>query len=151
MKLSLSASLGLSTVAFILASGCVHGPAQQHSSPQNAGFYSQKLAAIDEAVVSAISSNKLPGGVLWIEHNNRSYHRAYGKRSVDPIEPIREHHAGVIRHRRELDAQAAEIVAQRAAVARRADRVDAMNERRRLRHRLRAGVRVVTEHAAVRA
>ncbi|HEY6225669.1 MAG TPA: serine hydrolase, partial [Verrucomicrobiae bacterium] len=90
MKLSLSAPLRLCAFALIFAIGCVHGPKQQRSSSQTAGFYSQKLAAIDEAIASAISSNKLPGGVLWIEHDNRSYHRAYGKRSVDPVEAMTE-------------------------------------------------------------
>src|ERR1051325_1484783 len=90
MKLSLSAPLRLCAFALIFAIGCVHGPKQQRSSSQTAGFYSQKLAAIDEAIASAISSNKLPGGVLWIEHDDRSFHRAYGKRSVDPVEAMTE-------------------------------------------------------------
>ncbi|HUS33875.1 MAG TPA: serine hydrolase domain-containing protein, partial [Verrucomicrobiae bacterium] len=48
----------------------------------------EKLTEIDAAIASAISSNKLPGGVLWIEHNGAQYHRAYGQRSVEPAEPM---------------------------------------------------------------
>lgn len=66
----------------------------QHS---DSGFHSQKLAEIDTTITTAISSNKLPGGVLWIEHfstipgrPNAIYHRAYGNRSVDPVEPMTE-------------------------------------------------------------
>jgi uncharacterized protein YbbC (DUF1343 family)/CubicO group peptidase (beta-lactamase class C family) len=53
-------------------------------------FYPQKLREMDTAILTAISSNKLPGGVLWIEHNGASYHRAYGERSVDPVERMTE-------------------------------------------------------------
>jgi uncharacterized protein YbbC (DUF1343 family) len=60
------------------------------SSVAQTGFYPQKLAEIDATILSAISSNKLPGGVLWIEHKGAAYHRAYGNRSVDPVEPMTE-------------------------------------------------------------
>jgi len=45
---------------------------------------------MDKAIATAINSNKLPGGVLWLEHKGRSYHRAYGNRSVDPVETMTE-------------------------------------------------------------
>ena len=55
-----------------------------------APFHPQKLAQIDAAIASAISSSKLPGGVLWLEHNGAQYHKAYGQRSVDPVETMTE-------------------------------------------------------------
>jgi uncharacterized protein YbbC (DUF1343 family)/CubicO group peptidase (beta-lactamase class C family) len=41
-------------------------------------------AAIDSAIESAIAAGNLPGGVLWVEHGNDVYHRAYGERAIVP-------------------------------------------------------------------
>jgi CubicO group peptidase (beta-lactamase class C family) len=55
------------------------------------GFHADKLAAMDAAIESAISSNKCPGGVLWLEHNGEVYHKAFGNRAVVPArEPMTE-------------------------------------------------------------
>jgi len=40
--------------------------------------------AIDHAIHSAIAQHKLPGGVLWAEHNGHAIHRAYGNRALVP-------------------------------------------------------------------
>jgi uncharacterized protein YbbC (DUF1343 family)/CubicO group peptidase (beta-lactamase class C family) len=40
--------------------------------------------AIDAAIVDAIAEKRLPGGVLWIEHDGEVSHRAYGNRAVEP-------------------------------------------------------------------
>jgi uncharacterized protein YbbC (DUF1343 family)/CubicO group peptidase (beta-lactamase class C family) len=40
--------------------------------------------AIDQAINTAIAEHKLPGGVLWMEHNGKAVHRAYGKRALVP-------------------------------------------------------------------
>ena len=54
-------------------------------------FRPEKLAAMDAAIESAIASNKCPGGVLWLEHNGTSYHKAYGNRALVPErEPMTE-------------------------------------------------------------
>src|SRR5256885_15419479 len=42
--------------------------------------------AIDQAINGAIAQHKLPGGVLWMEHNGHAVHRAYGKRALVPRE-----------------------------------------------------------------
>src|SRR5438552_9167246 len=42
--------------------------------------------AIDHAINGAIAEHKLPGGVLWMEHNGHAVHRAYGKRALVPHE-----------------------------------------------------------------
>jgi uncharacterized protein YbbC (DUF1343 family)/CubicO group peptidase (beta-lactamase class C family) len=47
-------------------------------------FNSAKLAEIDAAINGAISSNKCPGGVLWLEHDGSIYKKAFGKRSLSP-------------------------------------------------------------------
>lgn len=46
---------------------------------------------MDEAILQNISSNRLPGGVLWLERGGTTYHRAYGRRAVYPTdEPMTE-------------------------------------------------------------
>lgn len=48
-----------------------------------------KLDAIDAAVTRAIDEHKLPGGVLWLEHDGAVYEKAYGHRAVEPhVEPM---------------------------------------------------------------
>jgi uncharacterized protein YbbC (DUF1343 family)/CubicO group peptidase (beta-lactamase class C family) len=49
-----------------------------------APFYQEKLAEIDQAISGSISSNKMPGGVFWLEHRGVVYHKAYGNRAVTP-------------------------------------------------------------------
>lgn len=39
---------------------------------------------IDTAILDAINENRLPGAVLWIEHDGEVYHRAYGNRALVP-------------------------------------------------------------------
>jgi uncharacterized protein YbbC (DUF1343 family)/CubicO group peptidase (beta-lactamase class C family) len=88
MKLFLSASSRLCAFALILSLlACATPQTHVISHPS---FHEQKLAEMDATITLAISSNKLPGGVLWIEHNDAAYHRAYGQRSVDPVETMTE-------------------------------------------------------------
>jgi uncharacterized protein YbbC (DUF1343 family)/CubicO group peptidase (beta-lactamase class C family) len=91
MKSSLCASLRLCAFAFTLFFvSCATPPKATSTTATAHGFYPTKLAEIDAAITSAIASNKLPGGVLWIEHKHAIYHRAYGDRCVDPVEPMTE-------------------------------------------------------------
>ena len=54
-------------------------------------FHPEKLAEMDAAILSAISSNRCPGGVLWLEHDGEAYHKAYGSRALVPArEPMTE-------------------------------------------------------------
>src|SRR5437660_61065 len=71
--------------ALVFLFGCATEPTRLTPS-----LHPQKLAEMDAAISSAISSNKLPGGVLWVEHEGAVYHRAYGNRCVDPVEPMTE-------------------------------------------------------------
>src|SRR5215213_1039858 len=47
-------------------------------------------APIDSAINQAIAEKKLPGGVLWVEHDGKVLiHRAYGNRALEPaVEPM---------------------------------------------------------------
>jgi CubicO group peptidase (beta-lactamase class C family) len=55
------------------------------------GLRPDKLAEMDTAIQNAIAARQCPGGVLWVEHNGVSYHRAYGNRALVPaIEPMTE-------------------------------------------------------------
>jgi CubicO group peptidase (beta-lactamase class C family) len=61
-----------------LGSGC--------STPKHQAevFRAEKLAAMDAAILQAIADNKCPGGVLWVERNGASYHKAFGSRVLVP-------------------------------------------------------------------
>lgn len=51
----------------------------------------EPLAEADAAMRAMIEAGQMPGGVLWIEHEGRSYHRAYGLRALRPApEPLDE-------------------------------------------------------------
>src|SRR4051812_13856696 len=51
----------------------------------------EKLSAIDAAISRAIADQSCPGGVIWFEHGEKSYHKAYGKRALVPAaEPMTE-------------------------------------------------------------
>lgn len=55
------------------------------------GFRPEKLAEMDAAIEAAIASNKCPGGVLWLEQDGHSYHKAFGNRALVPArEPMTE-------------------------------------------------------------
>jgi CubicO group peptidase (beta-lactamase class C family) len=46
---------------------------------------------MDAAINLAIANHKCPGGVLWLEHDDVAYHKAYGNRALVPaVEPMTE-------------------------------------------------------------
>ena len=49
-----------------------------------AGFDATRLRDIDKAVEESIDAHRLPGGVIWIEHDGSVYTRAYGRRALVP-------------------------------------------------------------------
>lgn len=82
------APVALFGLLFVLAC-CLSGCAT-HRPPAEV-FRADKLAAMDAAVLSAIASNKCPGGVLWVERNGTAYHKAFGSRALVPArEPMTE-------------------------------------------------------------
>ena len=71
--------------ACLLVAGCATKPSLTKT------FRSEKLAEMDTAINSAIASNQIPGGVLWVEHNGVAYHKAFGSRALVPArEPMTE-------------------------------------------------------------
>lgn len=48
------------------------------------GFRADKLAAMDAAIEAAITNHQCPGGVLWLEHDGSTYHKAFGDRALIP-------------------------------------------------------------------
>ena len=82
----LTISFGLVAVCLALLLGGCATPRGSH-----AAFHPEKLAEMDAAIETAIASNRCPGGVLWLEHNGTSYHKAYGNRALVPaVEPMTE-------------------------------------------------------------
>src|SRR5258708_700010 len=56
-----------------------------------AEFNAAKIADMDQAITNAIAEHKLPGGVLWLEREDRIYHKAFGHRALVPeTEPMTE-------------------------------------------------------------
>lgn len=52
--------------------------------PDSSVLRSEVLEKIDQAVSSSIRAKRLPGGVLWLEHQGEVYRKAYGKRATVP-------------------------------------------------------------------
>lgn len=50
----------------------------------DAVFFTEKLKQMDTEITGSISSNRLPGGVLWFERNGEVYQKAFGHRAVLP-------------------------------------------------------------------
>ncbi len=71
--------------ALLLVVGCAT------QRPLTKTFRADKLAEMNTAILSAIASNQIPGGVLWVEHNGVAYHKAFGSRAITPArEPMTE-------------------------------------------------------------
>ena len=69
----------------LLLSGCSTPPLARRVA------HPEKLAQMDAAIEAAIAAHKCPGGVLWVEHKGRAYHKAYGRRALVPApEPMTE-------------------------------------------------------------
>ena len=43
------------------------------------------LQSIDSAINEAVNKSKIPGGVIWLEKENKKYHKAYGHQSLLPV------------------------------------------------------------------
>lgn len=54
-------------------------------------FHPEKLAALDAEILQAVTDGMIVGGVLWVERNGVSHHRAFGHRTLKPdVEPMTE-------------------------------------------------------------
>ena len=87
MRIKYSIHLLILVCVVSVLSGCATHP---HATLQQA-FHPAELAQMDVAINSAITNNKCPGGVLWVEHDGVAYHKAFGYRSLVPDrEPMTE-------------------------------------------------------------
>jgi CubicO group peptidase (beta-lactamase class C family) len=74
------------TCSALLIGGCKTSP-----PPSTFAFPAEKTAALDAAIETAISESRMPGAVLWVEHDGVSYRKAYGQRALEPkAEPMTE-------------------------------------------------------------
>jgi len=51
-------------------------------------FYPEKLAAIDQTILQAITNKETPGGVLWLERQGVVYVKSYGYRALIPAKEL---------------------------------------------------------------
>lgn len=49
-------------------------------------FFMDRLGRLDDAIQTAITDSKCPGGVLWLERHGAAYSKAFGRRVVLPAE-----------------------------------------------------------------
>jgi uncharacterized protein YbbC (DUF1343 family)/CubicO group peptidase (beta-lactamase class C family) len=70
-------------VLAVLFSLMVVAPAQSVVTTTETIRY-QKENEMDAAINEAIAAGKCPGGVLWVEHAGRRYHKDYGNRALVP-------------------------------------------------------------------
>src|SRR5882672_2134381 len=49
-------------------------------------FQREKLAEIDALLEQGMADHRMPGAVLWIEHDGVAYHKAIGRRALQPVE-----------------------------------------------------------------
>ena len=59
-------------------------PAPMEPSRVLSAFKPAKLAEMDAAIGQTIDDQMIPGGVLWLERNGVSYHKAFGNRALVP-------------------------------------------------------------------
>jgi CubicO group peptidase (beta-lactamase class C family) len=75
------------SVTPLLWQGCKTPPPPVVSS----ALRSDKLMAIDSVIEQGIADHRMPGAVLWIEHQGSIYRKAYGQRALEPLpEPMTE-------------------------------------------------------------
>ena len=70
----------------VICTSCLHWPdAPQPPQELVRTFNQGKLDAIGVAIHEARVEKRLPGGVLWLERQDVSFHRAYGMASTQPV------------------------------------------------------------------
>jgi CubicO group peptidase (beta-lactamase class C family) len=59
--------------------------------PSSFSFKQDKLAEIDSLIETGIVEHRMPGAVLWLEHEGVIYRKVYGQRALEPVpEPMTE-------------------------------------------------------------
>ena len=74
----------------VISIGCINladiSPVTAKQTPHP--FAPTKLEAIETAITQARKENRLPGGVIWIEHNRVHFTRPYGESSIKPVHSL---------------------------------------------------------------
>src|ERR1043166_5461501 len=73
-------------VAAFAWQGCRTSSPPATSSSSSFVFKQTKLAKIDTLLEQGFADHRMPGAVLWIEHEGVTYHKALGRRAVEPTE-----------------------------------------------------------------
>ena len=78
--------LSLIAIFFALSSFAI-----ERKAPQEEGMDPERLSKVDEIINASIENKEIPGAVLAVVRNgNLVYLKAYGNKSVDPVEPMTE-------------------------------------------------------------
>ncbi len=75
-------------LGLLLAVSCRTVPSgtdRVHGVRQVAPWNAVRLQELDDAITTAVSSNRTPGAVLWLEHRGARHVAVFGNRSVDPV------------------------------------------------------------------
>lgn len=75
--------------SWVLAGLCVLLPSRtaiSQSEKPALTFSRAKLAEIDATIDGVISSNQIPGSVLWLERSGTTYRKPYGYRALEPVQ-----------------------------------------------------------------
>jgi CubicO group peptidase (beta-lactamase class C family) len=72
-------------LALLLAATVWHG-CQSSPPPSTFVFNPAKLAEVDALIEQGIADHRMPGAVLWIEHEGVAHHKALGLRAIEPNE-----------------------------------------------------------------
>ena len=78
----------LGLLLWCLAASAQQAPTRRAFPPERGSsidrFRPERIAEMDAVIAQSISSNRLPGGVLWLEREGSAYHHAYGSRALVP-------------------------------------------------------------------
>ena len=78
--------LSLIAIFFTLASFAI-----ERKAPQEEGMDPERLSRVDDIINASIANREIPGAVLAVVRNGSLvYLKAYGNKSVDPVEPMTE-------------------------------------------------------------
>ena len=70
----------------LLLAASVWSGCQTTTPPSTFVFNAPKLEEIDALLEQGIADHRMPGAVLWIEHDGGAHHKALGKRALEPNE-----------------------------------------------------------------
>src|SRR5881394_3520974 len=78
-------------VPSLLLAALVWQGCQTTPPPSSFTFRPDKLAAMDSTNLLAIAERRMPGAVLWLEHEGVVYRKAFAQRAIEPLpEPMTE-------------------------------------------------------------